>query len=251
MSGPASAWRFITSQTPLPRCGLGWKSLGVLELTALPSIGEQRWVPWVREADVILVAGGDVAYLCHWVRQSGLADLPPSLRDTLNTARQPCNSSLSGRWSRRRQMMAQARVRNIVADLPADAEAWEPVQQGDGLRDDPPSGLRQGARRFRGTFTLHVGSQRGSEGGGEFVIPGTEKATGDDELAGPQGQSFDASSRLQDGCGSYPGTGGPSGDDQAGCLKFLVCARHGAVGKPQIGGELPDRREPLSFRKHS
>ena len=25
----------------------------------------QRWVPWVREADVILVAGGDAAYLCH------------------------------------------------------------------------------------------------------------------------------------------------------------------------------------------
>jgi hypothetical protein len=36
---------------------LGWKSLGVLELAALPSIGEARWVPWVREADVLLVKG--------------------------------------------------------------------------------------------------------------------------------------------------------------------------------------------------
>jgi dipeptidase E len=83
MTGPASAWRFITGQSPLPMCDLGWKSLGVLELTALPSIGEQRWVPWVREADVLLVAGGDAAYLSHWMRQSGLADLLPSLQDTV------------------------------------------------------------------------------------------------------------------------------------------------------------------------
>ena len=81
--GPASAWRFITGKTPLPMCDLGWKSLGVLELTALPSISEERWIPWVREADVLLVAGGDALYLCHWMRQSGLANLLPSLRDTV------------------------------------------------------------------------------------------------------------------------------------------------------------------------
>jgi dipeptidase E len=61
-------------------CGLGWKSLGVLELTALPSIDEERWVPLVEETDVLLVDGGDSLYLCHWMRQSGLADLLPSLR---------------------------------------------------------------------------------------------------------------------------------------------------------------------------
>jgi dipeptidase E len=83
MCGPASAWRFITGQMPLPMCDLGWKSLGVLELTALPSIGERRWVPWVQEADVLLVAGGDATYLCQWMRQSGLADLLPSLPDTV------------------------------------------------------------------------------------------------------------------------------------------------------------------------
>ena len=66
-----------------PMCELGWKSLGVLELTALPSIDEERWVPWVREADVLLVNGGDALYLCHWMRESGLADLLPSLRDTV------------------------------------------------------------------------------------------------------------------------------------------------------------------------
>ena len=64
-------------------CELGWKSLGVLELTALPSIGAERWVPWVRETNVLLVNGGDALYLCHWMRQSGLAELIPSLVDTV------------------------------------------------------------------------------------------------------------------------------------------------------------------------
>ena len=83
MCTPASAWRFIAGQSPSPMCDLGWKSVGVLELTALPSIGEERWVPWVREADVLLVDGGDATYLCHWMRQSGLADLLPSLLETV------------------------------------------------------------------------------------------------------------------------------------------------------------------------
>jgi dipeptidase E len=61
-------------------CGLGWKSLGVLELTALPSIDEERWVPMVEETDALLVDGGDALYLSYWMRQSGLADLLPSLR---------------------------------------------------------------------------------------------------------------------------------------------------------------------------
>lgn len=60
---------------------LGWKSLGVLELTALPSIDKARWVSWVQEADVLLVNGGDALYLCHWMRESGLADLLPLLGD--------------------------------------------------------------------------------------------------------------------------------------------------------------------------
>jgi dipeptidase E len=80
MAGPGRAWSFISGQEPrCPMCELGWKSLGVLELTALPSIDEERWVTWVREADVLLVNGGDALYLCHWMRQSGLADLLPSL----------------------------------------------------------------------------------------------------------------------------------------------------------------------------
>jgi dipeptidase E len=85
MVGPGpGAWRFISGREPgTPMCELGWKSLGVLELTALPSIDEEHWVPKVREADVLLVAGGDALYLSHWMRGSGLADLLPSLRETV------------------------------------------------------------------------------------------------------------------------------------------------------------------------
>ena len=78
---PASAWRFITGHSSTPMCELGWKSLGVLELTALPSIDKDRWVAWVRETDVLLVDGGDALFLSHWMRESGLADLLPSLGD--------------------------------------------------------------------------------------------------------------------------------------------------------------------------
>jgi len=80
---PAGAWRFITGRATTPMCELGWKSMGVLELTALPSVGKDRWVSWVRETDVLLANGGDALYLSHWMRQSGLVDLLPSLRETV------------------------------------------------------------------------------------------------------------------------------------------------------------------------
>ncbi len=79
MAGPAAAWRFISGRDMCPMCELGWKSLGVLELTALPSINKELWVPLVEETDALLVNGGDPLYLCYWMRQSGLADLLPSL----------------------------------------------------------------------------------------------------------------------------------------------------------------------------
>ena len=80
--GPVQAWKFIAGREPrTPMCELGWKSVGVLELTALPSLGEEHWGPWVRETDVLLVNGGDPLYLYHWMGRSGLADLMPSLPD--------------------------------------------------------------------------------------------------------------------------------------------------------------------------
>jgi dipeptidase E len=66
MAGPgANAWQFISGNSDNPMVDLGWKSVGVLELTALPSIDQERWVPLVHEADVLLVAGGDALYLCY------------------------------------------------------------------------------------------------------------------------------------------------------------------------------------------
>ncbi len=80
VTAPGGVWQFISGKSTIPMCELGWKSLGVLELTALPSIDKERWVRWVQQTDVLLVAGGDPMYLCYWMQQSGLADLLPSLR---------------------------------------------------------------------------------------------------------------------------------------------------------------------------
>jgi dipeptidase E len=81
-AGPGPAYSFISgvgSETPMVE--LGWKDVGVLELTALPSIDPERWMSWVREADVLLVNGGDALYLAHWMRESGLAALLRQLPD--------------------------------------------------------------------------------------------------------------------------------------------------------------------------
>ena len=81
--GPSMAYRFISGLAASPLTELGWKSLGVLELTALPSIQAEYWIAAVQAADALLVNGGDVFYLCRWMRESGLADLLPSLRATV------------------------------------------------------------------------------------------------------------------------------------------------------------------------
>ncbi len=78
--GAKMAWRFITGQAITPMCELGWKSVGVLELSALPTISTTDWTSAVVDSDVLLVSGGDALYLDYWMRQSGLKDLWPSLR---------------------------------------------------------------------------------------------------------------------------------------------------------------------------
>lgn len=82
--GPGvNAWEFVSGGGDLQMTQLGWKSVGLLELTALPSIDPERWVPLVRDADVLLAAGGDAVYLAHWMRECGLADMLPSLDRTV------------------------------------------------------------------------------------------------------------------------------------------------------------------------
>ena len=82
--GAEAAWRFIAGQEPqCPMTELGWRSVGVLELSALPTLAVEQWVPAVREADVLLVNGGDPLYLHYWMVESGLAELLPSLDETV------------------------------------------------------------------------------------------------------------------------------------------------------------------------
>ena len=76
---PTTAWNFVHGGLT----GLGWKQVGLLELMALPAIAPERWMGWVRDADVLLVDGGDATFLCHWLRQSGFAGLLPELHDTV------------------------------------------------------------------------------------------------------------------------------------------------------------------------
>lgn len=80
---PAAAWRIVSGHASTPLTEVGWQSLGLLELTALPSIDQERWLPALREADALLVGGGDPLYLAYWMRQSGVADLLPALPDTV------------------------------------------------------------------------------------------------------------------------------------------------------------------------
>jgi dipeptidase E len=78
-SGPEMAARLVRGEVATPMTDLGWASVGLLELTALPSIDRDVWLPGIEAADALLVWGGDPVYLSHWLRESGLADVLPSL----------------------------------------------------------------------------------------------------------------------------------------------------------------------------
>jgi dipeptidase E len=81
--GAGNAFQAISGNAKSPLCDLGWKSMGVLELTALPSIDTEVWVETVQNTDALLVWGGDPVYLSYWMKHSGLADLLPSLPETV------------------------------------------------------------------------------------------------------------------------------------------------------------------------
>lgn len=78
--GPTMAWKAVSGHTNSRLAQLGWKSLGILELTALPSICGETWIPMVKEADAILLWGGNPLYLSYWMKHSGLTDVIPGLR---------------------------------------------------------------------------------------------------------------------------------------------------------------------------
>lgn len=83
-SGATHAARFIRGEEPrTPMCELGWKSLGILEISTLSAVPRESWEPLVREADALLVAGGDPLFLAHWMRVSGLAEMLPTLSNTV------------------------------------------------------------------------------------------------------------------------------------------------------------------------
>jgi dipeptidase E len=79
--GGENAYRMITGSGFSPFTNVGWKSLGMLELTALPHIDPEVWTKAVRETDALLVWGGDPVFLAYWLKHSGLAALFPDLPD--------------------------------------------------------------------------------------------------------------------------------------------------------------------------
>jgi dipeptidase E len=76
--GPQLSW--LSNQNFINQ---SWKEFGVLELTALPSIGQVDLRGWLEAADAILVGGGDPLYLSYWMQKSGVAELVPELGDTV------------------------------------------------------------------------------------------------------------------------------------------------------------------------
>ncbi len=81
--GAGQAFEAVSGNARSPLCDLGWKSLGILELTALPSIDKDVWAAAVEQSDALLVWGGDPVYLSYWMKHSGLSDLLRSVRSEL------------------------------------------------------------------------------------------------------------------------------------------------------------------------
>src|ERR1700722_2035031 len=77
--GADHAWEAICGKSKSPFAGLGWSTLGEQDLSVLPSIDEECWVPAVQETDALLVWGGDPVFLAYWMGRSGLAGVLPSL----------------------------------------------------------------------------------------------------------------------------------------------------------------------------
>ncbi len=77
--GQRYAWNPISGEAASRMCQLGWKSMGILELSVLPSISKEKWLPSLEEADALLVWGGDPLFISYWMQESGLTTLLPLL----------------------------------------------------------------------------------------------------------------------------------------------------------------------------
>lgn len=82
-NGAYYAWNPIAGPKAPHLAQLGWEAVGLLELTALPSIEKANWLPAIEAADAILVWGGDPLYLAYWMAESGLTELLPTLSNDL------------------------------------------------------------------------------------------------------------------------------------------------------------------------
>ncbi len=82
-NGQYYAWNPIGGDAAPRMCQLGWKSIGILELSVLPSIDRDKWLKTLAEADALLVWGGDPLFISYWMQQSGLTDCLPSLPGNL------------------------------------------------------------------------------------------------------------------------------------------------------------------------
>ena len=81
--GAEMAWKAISGEAPSPLCDLGWKSLGVLELTALPTSSARAGFPCSARPTPCW-SGAAMSCTCViGCRQSGLADLLPSLSESV------------------------------------------------------------------------------------------------------------------------------------------------------------------------
>lgn len=81
-NGPKMAYDFIRGKSDTPMCELGWKSLSILELSALSEIDPTIWQNQMKSVDVILVNGGDPLFLFYWMNQLNFKTFLPTLNAT-------------------------------------------------------------------------------------------------------------------------------------------------------------------------
>ena len=157
--GTAMAYKAVCGQAPTPLCELGWKSLGLLELTALPSIDRNAWAPSVEKTDALLVWGGDPLFLSYWMNQSGLTDLLKSMERFSRVCR-----------SQRRKHVGSSHLRRNLPE--AISGNRKPAHVG---RDDVPCARRRNHHEFHhgkgsGLYRLRVDPTREPQGSRGCVV---------------------------------------------------------------------------------